>query len=462
MFPGRPARRLAGPCSSAWPDLPPGCPCPVVPHACSAAAPAGWAGVLGVNVLAVFCPCYHPGLLHLHSRLHRPGSRHIRWAPQTLRASLCCKNKANSIFELLSKCTYSICETACGQLPTAFTFSARQLLPVWSCVRDHAACPAFDHCGGAGLTPGVLSLQLVTVFGFPYTKSFAPWIRYLWSLFPPNLLAIGLQYLGDATASKVTLPSQRVFRPLRCRGYSLILQRRYVSPPFGFVLLLFLLTDQQAWVIETPPAARVALSVGASAGSFRSRLAFWGWPTCALLCRRMTGASSGAKSRATAAKGARSGVSTTTVSSPWYVPPSLRSLLGQGRSRNAMESLITPSDLPDIVLALSLDQRFDLRAGAEAVVVRGAEQLLQVLVRGVLAVHAASHVPGPRLPGRQRRAPPLALLRIPLVLDRLQGRLLRHHRLLLLHRPRAAPATFRWGRGPGRRGREGEGQSDAN
>jgi hypothetical protein len=54
------------------------------------------------------------------------------------------------------------------------------------------------------LTCCSLSLQLVTVFGFPYADNFAPWIRYLWSLFPPNLLAIGLSYLGDATASKVS------------------------------------------------------------------------------------------------------------------------------------------------------------------------------------------------------------------------------------------------------------------
>lgn len=58
-------------------------------------------------------------------------------------------------------------------------------------------------------------VQLVTAFGFPYSKSFAPWIRYLWSLFPPNLLAIGLQYLGDATASKVLLPNHVVMRLAR-------------------------------------------------------------------------------------------------------------------------------------------------------------------------------------------------------------------------------------------------------
>jgi hypothetical protein len=42
---------------------------------------------------------------------------------------------------------------------------------------------------------------LVTVFGFPYSHTFAVYLRALWSLFPPNLLAIGLNYLGDATST---------------------------------------------------------------------------------------------------------------------------------------------------------------------------------------------------------------------------------------------------------------------
>jgi hypothetical protein len=42
---------------------------------------------------------------------------------------------------------------------------------------------------------------LVTVFGFPYSHTFAVYLRALWSLFPPNLLAIGLKYLGDATST---------------------------------------------------------------------------------------------------------------------------------------------------------------------------------------------------------------------------------------------------------------------
>eukprot|EP00270_Netrium_digitus_P003854 TRINITY_DN1466_c0_g1_i1.p1 TRINITY_DN1466_c0_g1~~TRINITY_DN1466_c0_g1_i1.p1 ORF type:complete len:971 (+),score=291.84 TRINITY_DN1466_c0_g1_i1:469-3381(+) len=44
-------------------------------------------------------------------------------------------------------------------------------------------------------------LQLVTAFGFPYSKSFSKVIQYVWSIFPPNLFAIGLSHLGDATAT---------------------------------------------------------------------------------------------------------------------------------------------------------------------------------------------------------------------------------------------------------------------
>ncbi|KAH9540293.1 hypothetical protein CY35_15G104500 [Sphagnum magellanicum] len=43
--------------------------------------------------------------------------------------------------------------------------------------------------------------MLVTAFGFPYSHTFAVYLRALWSLFPPNLLAIGLTYLGDATST---------------------------------------------------------------------------------------------------------------------------------------------------------------------------------------------------------------------------------------------------------------------
>jgi len=45
-------------------------------------------------------------------------------------------------------------------------------------------------------------LQLVTISGFPYSHTFKVYLRILWSFFPPNLLAIGLKYLGDATSTK--------------------------------------------------------------------------------------------------------------------------------------------------------------------------------------------------------------------------------------------------------------------
>eukprot|EP00897_Mesotaenium_endlicherianum_P000650 jgi/Mesen1/10586/ME000085S09913 len=41
--------------------------------------------------------------------------------------------------------------------------------------------------------------QLVVVFGFPYDGDKQKGFQVLWSLFPPNLLAIALKYLGDAT-----------------------------------------------------------------------------------------------------------------------------------------------------------------------------------------------------------------------------------------------------------------------
>eukprot|EP00271_Cylindrocystis_brebissonii_P002761 TRINITY_DN13562_c0_g1_i1.p1 TRINITY_DN13562_c0_g1~~TRINITY_DN13562_c0_g1_i1.p1 ORF type:complete len:960 (+),score=162.56 TRINITY_DN13562_c0_g1_i1:682-3561(+) len=43
--------------------------------------------------------------------------------------------------------------------------------------------------------------QLIVIFGFPYDKSISKGIQAAYSLFPPNLLAIALQYLGDATAT---------------------------------------------------------------------------------------------------------------------------------------------------------------------------------------------------------------------------------------------------------------------
>jgi hypothetical protein len=44
-------------------------------------------------------------------------------------------------------------------------------------------------------------MQLVTVFGFPYTTSISSAIRAVWSLFPPNLLAQALSLLSKATST---------------------------------------------------------------------------------------------------------------------------------------------------------------------------------------------------------------------------------------------------------------------
>ncbi|CAM8980055.1 unnamed protein product [Rhodiola kirilowii] len=43
--------------------------------------------------------------------------------------------------------------------------------------------------------------QLVTAFGFPYSDTFSNAYRFVWSLFPPNLLAKALQILADATST---------------------------------------------------------------------------------------------------------------------------------------------------------------------------------------------------------------------------------------------------------------------
>lgn len=43
--------------------------------------------------------------------------------------------------------------------------------------------------------------QLVTIFGFPYDKKFSKALRSLWSLFPPNVFAEALNYLGLATST---------------------------------------------------------------------------------------------------------------------------------------------------------------------------------------------------------------------------------------------------------------------
>ncbi|XP_071717353.1 ABC transporter A family member 2-like [Rutidosis leptorrhynchoides] len=43
--------------------------------------------------------------------------------------------------------------------------------------------------------------QVVTAFGFPYSKNFSNTYRTIWSFYPPNLLAKALQLLSDATAT---------------------------------------------------------------------------------------------------------------------------------------------------------------------------------------------------------------------------------------------------------------------
>ncbi|KAL3513213.1 hypothetical protein ACH5RR_025930 [Cinchona calisaya] len=43
--------------------------------------------------------------------------------------------------------------------------------------------------------------QVVTVFGFPFSNNFPNYYRIIWSFFPPNLLAQGLQLLSGATAT---------------------------------------------------------------------------------------------------------------------------------------------------------------------------------------------------------------------------------------------------------------------
>nr|GMC75788.1 ABC transporter A family member 2-like [Ipomoea batatas] len=43
--------------------------------------------------------------------------------------------------------------------------------------------------------------QVVTAFGFPYSKTFPDIYRIIWSFFPPNLLAEGLQLVAAATAT---------------------------------------------------------------------------------------------------------------------------------------------------------------------------------------------------------------------------------------------------------------------
>ena len=45
------------------------------------------------------------------------------------------------------------------------------------------------------------SLQVATVAGFPYGLNITSIIRYVWSLFPPNLFAVAVNSLAEATAT---------------------------------------------------------------------------------------------------------------------------------------------------------------------------------------------------------------------------------------------------------------------
>lgn len=55
---------------------------------------------------------------------------------------------------------------------------------------------------GPSITKDLLFiLQLVTAFGFPYGDQYSSIYRSIWALFPPNLLAVGLNLLADATST---------------------------------------------------------------------------------------------------------------------------------------------------------------------------------------------------------------------------------------------------------------------
>lgn len=45
----------------------------------------------------------------------------------------------------------------------------------------------------------IFSFQIVTLFGFPYSKGMAKPLQTIWSLFPPNLLAQAINLLSQAT-----------------------------------------------------------------------------------------------------------------------------------------------------------------------------------------------------------------------------------------------------------------------
>ncbi|KAI8528925.1 hypothetical protein RHMOL_Rhmol12G0185900 [Rhododendron molle] len=68
-----------------------------------------------------------------------------------------------------------------------------------------ASDPLLDFEANVTYTVSIMdlsfSLQVVTQVGFPYSSSFSGTFRFVWSLFPPNLLTEGLILLSAATAT---------------------------------------------------------------------------------------------------------------------------------------------------------------------------------------------------------------------------------------------------------------------
>lgn len=50
------------------------------------------------------------------------------------------------------------------------------------------------------ITESILSSQIVTAAGFPYSDNIRKRYRIIWSFFPPNLLAKALEILSSATS----------------------------------------------------------------------------------------------------------------------------------------------------------------------------------------------------------------------------------------------------------------------
>jgi hypothetical protein len=81
-------------------------------------------------------------------------------------------------------------------------------------------------------------LQLVTIFGFPYDKKFSKALRSLWSLFPPNVFAEALNYLGLATSTAQD-PGIKWKDRSKCsyRSEDCVLTMVHVPFPTGFASL---------------------------------------------------------------------------------------------------------------------------------------------------------------------------------------------------------------------------------